>query len=60
MRLFSFAHCLYEMLTGTIVFPDHDLANALETIPVEIFELIVSILRPKDKMPTITELISLP
>ncbi|KAI6177420.1 PX domain-containing protein [Aphelenchoides bicaudatus] len=60
MRLFNFAHCIYEMLTGTLAFPDHDITSALDSVPVEIFELIVSIVRPKEKMPTVDELIGLP
>ncbi|KAI6215942.1 hypothetical protein M3Y94_00444300 [Aphelenchoides besseyi] len=61
MRLFSFAHCLYEMVTGTIVFPDHDLAGALDCCPIEIYDILINILAPKtERMPTVTEVINLP
>jgi hypothetical protein len=48
------------MLTGTIVFPDHDMTTAIDNVPVEIFELICNIIKPKDRIPTVAELISLP
>jgi hypothetical protein len=44
MRIFNFAQCLYEMLTGTIVFPDHDLSSALENIPIEICKFKIKFL----------------
>ncbi|KAI6219613.1 PX domain-containing protein kinase-like protein isoform X2 [Aphelenchoides fujianensis] len=60
MRLVCFAQTFFEMLTGTIVFPDHDLSGALEFCPVEIYDVLNGILRPKERMPTVAEIIALP